>query len=176
MCEGHRFRHALHERFKKRQEGVVDVEYKGKIYKHASEQLIDVYGSILGKPFGFNPGCHLPFNAPDWHDKSEALNDYMFSVVLENDQYDDYFTEKITDCFATGTIPIYWGTRNIGDYFNTDGIIQVPKDVDKINDIVNSLTPSLYYGRMDAIKDNFERVKNLQMADDMLVEKIKELQ
>jgi len=22
------------------------------------------------------------------------------SVVLENDQYDDYFTEKITDCFA----------------------------------------------------------------------------
>ena len=176
MCEGHRFRHDLHDRFKKKQEGVVDIEYKGKIWRRAEETAIDVYGSILGKPFGFNPGCHLPFNAPDWHDKSQALNDYMFSVVLENAQVDDYFTEKITDCFATGTIPIYWGTKNIGNYFNSDGIIQVPTDVEKVNDIVNSLTPAMYYDRMDAIKDNFERVKKLQMADEMLVEKIKELQ
>ena len=176
MCEGHRFRHDLHERFKKKQEGVVDIEYKGKIWRRANEMSIDVYGSILGKPFGFNPGCHLPFNAPDWHDKSQALNDYMFSVVLENAQVDDYFTEKITDCFATGTIPIYWGTKNIGNYFNSDGIIQIPKDVEKVNDVINSLTPAMYYDRMDAIKDNFERVKKLQMADEMLVEKIKELQ
>ena len=100
----------------------------------------------------------------------------MFSVVLENDQYDDYFTEKILDCFATGIVPIYWGTKNIGDYFNTDGIIQVPKNVESINSLVNSLTPSMYYDRMDAIKDNFERVKRIQMADDMLVEKIRQLQ
>ena len=176
LCEGHQFRHDLHERFKKRDEGIVEIEYKGKVWRKADERLIDVYGSILGKPFGFNPGCHLPFNAPDWHDKSQALNDYMFSVVLENAQVDDYFTEKITDCFATGTIPIYWGTKNIGNYFNSDGIIQIPKDIEKVNDIVNSLTPAMYYGRMDAIKDNFERVKKLQMADEMLVEKIKELQ
>ena len=176
MCEGHQFRHDLHERFKKKNEGVVEVEYKGKTYRKADESAIDVYGSILGKPFGHNPGCHLPFNAPDWHDKSQALNDYMFSVVLENDQYDDYFTEKITDCFATGTIPIYWGTKTIGDYFNTDGIIQVSKDVEYINELTNSLTPEMYYSRIEAVKDNFERVKNLQMSDDMLAEKIKELQ
>ena len=34
----------------------------------------------------------------------------------------------------------------------------------------------MYYDRMDAIKDNFERVKRIQMADDMLVEKIRQLQ
>ena len=33
------------------------------------------------------------------------------------------------------------------------------------------MTPSLYYDRMDAIKDNFERVQKLQMADEMIVEK-----
>ena len=36
----------------------------------------------------------------------------MFSVCIENDVYDTYFTEKILDCFATGTIPIYKGTKN----------------------------------------------------------------
>ena len=175
MCSGHQFRHDLHERFKKRDDDAKSIEYQGKVWKKANESLIDVYGSILGKPFGYNPGCHLPFNAPDWHDKSEALNDYMFSVVLENDQYDDYFTEKITDCFATGTIPVYWGTKNIGDYFNINGIIQIDRDVERVNSIVNSLTPSLYYDRMDAIKDNFERVQKLQMADEMIVEKIRKL-
>ena len=176
MCEGHQFRHDLHDRFKKRDESVTEVEYKGSTWKKSEETSIDVYGSILGKPFGHNPGCHLPFNTPDWHDKGQGLNDYMFSVVLENAQCDDYFTEKITDCFATGTIPIYWGTKNIGKYFNPDGIIQIPKDIEKANDVVNSLTPSMYYDRMNAIKDNFERVKKLQMADEMLVKKIKELQ
>ena len=37
------------------------------------------------------------------------------------------------------------------------------------------LTPDLYYSKMDAIKDNFERVKTMQLADDMLFEKIQEL-
>jgi len=176
MCEGHQFRQDLHERFKKRDETATEISYKGKVYKKADESSIDVYGSILGKPFGYNPGCHLPFNAPEWHDKSEALNHYMFSVVLENAQYDDYFTEKLTDCFATGTVPVYLGSDNIGNYFNTDGMIIVPKDIEGINSIVNSLTPEMYYSRMDAIKDNFERVQKLQMADEMLIEKIKELE
>ena len=161
MCEGHRFRHALHERFKKKQEGIVDIEYKGKVWRKADETSIDVYGSILGKPFGHNPGCHLPFNAPDWHDKSQALNDYMFSVVLENAQCDDYFTEKITDAFATGTIPVYWGTDEIYNYFNGDGIIKLTDDFD-----ISQLTPELYEQKLDAIKDNFERVKKLRMVDD----------
>ena len=43
MCEGHQFRHDLHERFKKRDESVKEVEYRGKIYKQSSEQFIDVY-------------------------------------------------------------------------------------------------------------------------------------
>jgi hypothetical protein len=42
---------------------------------------------------------------------------------MENATYSNMFTEKITDCFMTGTIPIYYGISNIGDYFNTDGII-----------------------------------------------------
>jgi hypothetical protein len=55
--------------------------------------------------------------------KSLGLNDYMYSISIENCRKDFYFTEKIIDCFATGTIPIYWGCPSIGNFFDKKGII-----------------------------------------------------
>src|SRR3569832_165707 len=50
-------------------------------------------------------------------DKLEALKNYKFSVCYENmNEIKGYVTEKIFDCFAVGTIPIYWGASNITDY------------------------------------------------------------
>jgi isopentenyl phosphate kinase len=43
--------------------------------------------------------------------------------LSENSIYPKYYTEKITDCFATGTIPIYYGDRSIGEDFDMNGII-----------------------------------------------------
>ena len=161
MCYGHQLRHQLYE-----------------IIKESTNQdiAVDVYGSIIGTSFGQKMGCHIEgYPGNSWHDKSDALNDYMFSIVMENDKYDNYFTEKLTDCFATGTIPIYYGSKSIGEYFNTDGIIFIDSDATTMYNIISQLTPSMYHNRMDAIKDNMERVKTMQLADDMLYEKIKEL-
>ena len=97
--------------------------------------------------------------------KEEGLRDYMFSVAVENAVYDTYFTEKLTDCFATGTIPIFYGCRGVTEYFNEDGIIFLDDDFD-----ISTLTEDLYYSKMDAIKDNFERANNLQVAEDYLYE------
>lgn len=46
-----------------------------------------------------------------------GLKDYKFSIVIENSQQDDYFTEKLIDTLLTGTIPLFWGTKNINTYF-----------------------------------------------------------
>ena len=97
--------------------------------------------------------------------KEEGIKDYMFSVAVENAVYDTYFTEKLTDCFATGTIPIFYGCKGVTEYFNEDGIIFLDDDFD-----VSTLTEELYYSKMDAIKDNFERANNLQVAEDYLYE------
>jgi len=99
--------------------------------------------------------------------KETALNDYMFSIALENAQYETYFTEKILDCFATGTIPIYWGAPDIGDYFNEDGIIKWNENFD-----IEQLNKDLYFSKMDAIKDNFERCMNVISSEDLLYEEI----
>ena len=89
--------------------------------------------------------------------KEEGLKDYMFSIAVENAVYDTYFTEKLTDCFATGTIPIFYGCRGVTEYFNEDGIIFLDDDFD-----VSTLTEELYYSKMDAIKDNYQRSLGFQ--------------
>ena len=98
--------------------------------------------------------------------KDEALLPYMFSIVYENCCCDKYYTEKITDCFASKTIPIYWGTNLIKEDFNEDGIIFVdnlPKTI---------LSAELYHSKIDSVNENYDRVKKLEAADDLLYEKI----
>ena len=95
--------------------------------------------------------------------KEDGLKDYMFSVGIENAVYDTYFTEKLTDCFACGTIPIFYGCKGVTEYFNEDGIIFLDDDFD-----LSTLTEDLYYSKMDAIKDNFERSINFPVAEDYL--------
>lgn len=86
--------------------------------------------------------------------KELGLQDYMFSICIENGIYETYYTEKILDCFACGTVPVYLGSPDISDHFNSDGIVSLTRDLD-----LNSLTSNLYYDKIDAIKENLEKVK-----------------
>lgn len=95
--------------------------------------------------------------------KEDGLKDYCFSFAIENGTYPNMVSEKITDCFMTGTIPIYYGINNIGDYFNTDGII-ILDDNFKIED----LSFELYYSKMDAVIDNFKRSIDFPLAEDYI--------
>lgn len=88
--------------------------------------------------------------------KNTALDDYMFSIVVENSIQDHYFTEKIIDCFLTGTIPVYWGARRIGEYFNSQGIIQF---YDFLMNGISLLSKELYELRYNAVLDNFNKCR-----------------
>jgi hypothetical protein len=99
----------------------------------------------------------------DLNRKEDGLGNYMFSMAVENAVYDTYFTEKLTDCFATGTIPIFYGSRGVTEYFNEDGIIFLDDDFD-----LSKLTADLYYSKMNTVKDNFERSLNLPIAEDYI--------
>jgi len=101
--------------------------------------------------------------------KEEGLSDYMFSVAIENDSYNTYFTEKITDCFATGTIPIYHGSPDIGKYFNEDGIIKLDENFN-----IGVLSEDFYKEKMPAIKENFDIVQNMDFPENFFYKKIKE--
>jgi hypothetical protein len=98
--------------------------------------------------------------------KEEALCDYMFSITIENDQYETYWTEKILDCFVSGTIPIYHGAPDLSNYFNMNGIITLKGDFD-----ISMLSEELYYSMREPMMDNFERALNFNVIEDIIFEK-----
>jgi hypothetical protein len=97
----------------------------------------------------------------------------MFSIVIQNCQLDTFFTDFV-DPLATGTIPIYWGTRNVARHFNTDGIIFFDT-LEELDNILSNLTEEDYYCRIEAVRDNFERAKEFWRSDDQLAKKIYEV-
>jgi len=58
-------------------------------------------------------------------DKMNGLLSYRYSIAIENTSADDYFTEKINDCFLTYTVPLYYGCKNIDKYFPEKSFIQI---------------------------------------------------
>jgi hypothetical protein len=100
----------------------------------------------------------------------------MFHVAVENIKSNNWYTEKIGDAFASKTVPIYWGCPNIGDHFDKRGIITF-ETKEELVDIVNNLTPELYYEMKPYIDNNYELVKKsfFPYTLDNLIEQIIDL-
>lgn len=74
-------------------------------------------------------------------DKWDGLAPYRFSLAIENTSKDDYWTEKISDCFLSYTVPLYWGATNISEYFPKDSFIWLP--VDKPDEAIDIIRETL---------------------------------
>jgi hypothetical protein len=103
--------------------------------------------------------------------KVSVLKDCHFDIVVENAKHKNYFTEKIIDNFRTGTLPIYCGCENIGDFFNEKGIIKFETPEELVN-IIKNLTTDDYYDRLEYIQENFEKAKNWVCMDDNCIDNI----
>lgn len=124
--------------------------------KLKSCKFVDVYGN-------FDGGMHVQL--------SQTLTNYRFSFAIENDQKPFFFTERLTSCFASMTLPIYLGATKIEQYFNMDGIVELKvSDLDNIEKILQLCTPAEYERRLPAIIDNYNRVKPFLNANDWLYE------
>ena len=107
-------------------------------------------------------------------DKIEGLGDYRYSVTIENCRQNFYFTEKIIDCFMSGTVPIYWGCPAIGMFFDKEGIIafEHPRDLGLI---LEQIGPEDYAQRLPAIHRNFHRAQRYFYPDAYAWENIRDL-
>ena len=83
----------------------------GKTQLYCSRQVL--------RPLGYpgNPKRHLYFDNP------ERYSHYRFGISMENKKYPGYVTEKILMAFLGGTIPIYYGTRDVFHIFNKDAFV-----------------------------------------------------
>ena len=117
--------------------------FRRKVYESVKDS-VDIFG------YGYNPVDY----------KLTGLRDYKYHIVVENGQGDDYFTEKLIDCFVTGTIPLYWGTKNINRYF-----VDVPQfnTLDELKVLLENLDSIRYDPKM-----NFERAMEFVNPDDWI--------
>jgi hypothetical protein len=99
---------------------------------------------------------HIPAGAnPETYGK-QFLYDSMFHVAVENVRVNNWYTEKILQCFLNKTVPIYWGCPNIGDLgYDLNGIITFNTPEELVNKI-NNLTPEDYNKRKTAIEHNYK--------------------
>lgn len=101
--------------------------------------------------------------------KLKVLGDYMFSIVTETCREDNLFTEILLDCFAVGTIPIFWGAPNIGDFFDPQGIVTFV-DLEDLNHKLHDYVNRDFYNRMmgRAVLDNHFRVRKYAITEDWM--------
>lgn len=72
---------------------------------------IDVFGRGRAKPL--------------INGKLKGLLPYQYSIAIENTAHNDYFTEKVMDCWLSGAVPIYFGASNLEKYFPKESFIRL---------------------------------------------------
>lgn len=81
----------------------------------------------------------------DWQkSKINYLSEYKFTIAIENSFAEGYFTEKITDPFEAGSVPIYCGDRLIGETFNEESFIHIDRSA--VDDAIDQI---IYYDTHD---------------------------
>jgi hypothetical protein len=104
---------------------------------------------------------------PFHHERNDFFERAKFHICVENSIQHNYFTEKIIDCFASKTIPIYYGCPNLSDWFDMNGVISF-ETLDELDIILNNLTPELYDEKLIAIENNFNIAKQFYGDDDVV--------
>jgi|UniRef100_A0A6C0IJK4 hypothetical protein len=153
---GHRLRHVIADNIQK------------------DKLTVDIFGHIYNLlPFPKTKAFQKDHSARHiTQGKIYALKEYMFSIVIENAKADYEFTEKLIDCFLSGTIPIYYGCPSIQKFFDIRGILQFDTEKECV-DILHTLTPEMYNNMKVYAEHNYviaQRYKIFDLCEDYILE------
>jgi hypothetical protein len=123
--------------------------------RHEVANLVNEKVDLLG-------GGYKPFDR-----KEDGHNPYMFSIVIENEKFPRFFSEKLLDCFLCRCVPIYWGAHEIGDIFDTSGILYF-NSPPEIPSIINRIDIGLYDKMIDSIDKNYIAASQIKSTDDII--------
>tara|TARA_R110000824_G_scaffold1814_1_gene8969 strand:+ start:3745 stop:4560 length:816 start_codon:yes stop_codon:yes gene_type:complete len=123
-------------------------------------KVIDKFKDIEVFGYGYNPV----------ENKEDSLSKYMYSITIENCRQPGYWTEKIVDCFATKTIPIFWGDDAVSDFFDPEGIIYFNSQ-EELGEILEDLKvngDAIFESKKAAVEKNFKLVETYRIPEDWM--------
>lgn len=144
FAPGHKYRHKL-----------IETILKAKF-------PIDIYGSGSNE---YKKGYYKNDNRLKGSFKDiEPYEKYTFHICIENFKINAYFSEKITNTLLCGSTPIYWGCKNILNYFPNNVIIlsgDIEKDMILLRDIL--INPTKYKAKINVelIKEQLNLLKHV---------------
>lgn len=116
---------------------------------------VDFYG-VRGTPVDYSQDTKL-----------QVLSDYCFSIVTETCYEENLFTEWLLDCFAVGTIPIYWGCPNLNQFFEAKGVLQFDT-LYRLEKILAGLSMSSWVNQLNVIYLNLLKMREYAVTEDWL--------
>jgi hypothetical protein len=159
LVEGHKLRHKIHK-----------LESQIQIPKKWYYVLEDYDHSTNTRP-GYQDYSKDLSHIPEGVDiigygRRTLFNDSMFNVVIENVNHLNWYN-KIGDNFLSKTLPLYWGCPNISEFgYDERGIIRFTNE-EELLQIINNLTPELYYQMKPYIDYNYEIAKLDELTNNM---------
>jgi hypothetical protein len=164
-----------------------DFEFKEKIFQisflvggknitvgHKLRHELYDHQKLIINPIDFYVSSHMPrrnqFNNK-YVDNRYDLFHSQFHVAIENSRQNNYFTEKVMDCFKTKTIPIYYGCPNIAEYFDVDGMIIV-ESKEEIIEACNSINEDTYHSKLPHVENNYKLCENYDNLSKRMENKI----
>jgi len=90
-----------------------------------------------GKSLNNMPSIDIE-GAARWVSKVEFIKRHKFTIAFENESSPNYVTEKIFDALLVNSVPIYWGSPKITEYFNPDAFINC-HDYDSFDRVIDQI-------------------------------------
>ncbi len=89
--------------------------------------------------------------------KSETLASYTFAICFENMTLDGWVTEKIFDCLAAGTVPVYLGAPDVDRWVDPDCFIDMRRfsGYPELREYLHQLGPSELQAYREAGREYF---------------------
>ena len=143
FAPGHKYRHVLVQEIVKRG---LPIDIYGRGCKYYKDSQMD------------------PRFKGEFEQGSDILyKDYKFHIAIENFSCEHYLSEKIKNPLLCGTVPIYWGCRNIEQYFPGQYISlsgNLVHDIQMLSDICSEPEKYLKVIDIEKVRETIS-IKNL---------------
>lgn len=105
--------------------------------------------------------------------KIEFLQQFRFTIAIENSEHPGYITEKLTDALLARTVPIYWGDPLVAEEFNPEAFFHLRNfsnhsiaiaEMQRLNmdseSLLDMLNAPVFTGKIDRVSNYLTAAKD----------------